>query len=312
MTTKLFWSKVNIVCVTFNNEATVEPLLRNLAEQSEWIEQVVVHDNGSGDDTVARVEAVSATCPDLTVTIIRADNVGFGQGIFGACQGLSDGELPTLCLNPDAVLSAGTVEKMLDTLNSDPLIGVVTAPLVRADGQLDSASVRKLPRFGSSLLYSAVGKLVPKRFRYNATTIDDLESGLPGQKSPGHSVIEATTGALMLVNPQFRPSTQPIFDLEYWMYGEDLQLCKDAADEGYQVVIIDWPASLHLKGVSSGWPRGRTSNKAFHDALFLYYAKNMSRSWADRALARAAVSAKFTLSQAAGDFARRLKLSSRS
>jgi GT2 family glycosyltransferase len=306
------WSKVNVVCVTFNNADTIEPLLKNLSEQGDLISEIVIHDNGSVDDTAQKSLAWLENGPGRKLTLIRSSNVGFGAGVFGACQALSDPTLPTLCLNPDAILSPGTLGRMIETLNGDLTIGIVTAPLVRADGELDTASVRKLPRFGPSVAYSVLGKIVPKRLRYNGATLADLEDGSRGTPTAKAFFIEATTGALMLVNPYFRTAAQPIFDLSYWMYGEDLQLCKDAAEEGFRVAIIDWPASLHLKGVSSGWPRGKRSNEAFHEALYLYYSKNMSRGPIDRFAAKLAIRTKYAISQTAGGLARQVKTITRS
>lgn len=287
------WVHVNVVSVTYNNEDTVEDLLDNLREQGASISEVVLHDNGSTDSTLSKIQLWLETNPGLNVTTVRSTNVGFGAGVAGGCAAFVDQTLPTLCINPDAVLSSGTLDKMLSVMNSDMSIGVVTAPLVRANGQLDTASVRTLPRFGSSLAYSIVGQLLPKRFRYNAFNLGDLAAD-PDKE---YTTIQATTGALMLVNPTFRTGNSPIFDHDYWMYGEDLQLCKDAASEGFKVVMINWRPSLHLKGISSGWPRGRVSDRAFHDALFLYYSKNMSRGPFDRWAAKLAVEIKFTLSR---------------
>lgn len=307
MASDSLWAKVNVVCVSYNNEETIESLLSNITDQHDLVAEVVIHDNGSLDETARIVAAWSTKHPEVAIRLIRSSNIGFGQGVHGACRGLADASLPTLCINPDAILSDGTMGKMIEILNADSSIGVVTAPLVRADGQLDSASIRKLPRLGPSILYSLFGRLMPRSLRYNSTTIDNLADGLPGKTTGGYAIIEATTGALMLVNPLFRGSSGQIFDPDYWMYGEDLQLCKDAADEGFKVVIIDWPPSLHLKGISSGWPRNMKSNKAFHEALYIYYVKNMSQGWLDRKLVRTAVAVKFLLSQTVGDASRRLK-----
>jgi len=301
------WTRVNVVCVTYNNEDTVEPLLTNLLEHRDRIAELVIHDNGSDDATALRVSNLLECESTLSAKLVKGENVGFGAGIFGASQALADLTLPTLCINPDAELRAGTLEQMLKTLNSNPALGIITAPLVRANGELDSASVRKLPRFGQSLAYSVLGKLVPERFRYNATRLEDLAKLSAEVTGTGYSLIEATTGALMLINPLFRPATDSIFDLEYWMYGEDLQLCKDASEEGFGVAIIDWPPSLHLKGVSSGWPRGVVANRAFHQALYLYYAKNMARTRVDRFAAKLALESKLALSDSSGRIVRRLR-----
>jgi GT2 family glycosyltransferase len=185
---------------------------------------------------------------------------------------------------------------MLDLLNSDPTVGIVTAPLVMSDGKEDSASVRKLPTLGSAGLYAALGKLTPQRLRYNTPDFSYDESGV--------KTIQATTGALMLVNPDFRRSSQGIFDLDYWMYGEDLQLCQDARDENYKVLMIRHTPSLHEKGVSSGWPRSMKSNIAFHRAMFTYYQKNFTGTPLLTPIVYFAVQGRLTLSVVSGLLAR--------
>lgn len=298
------WSTVNVACVTYNNGDTVATLLDSLLVESAYISEVSLHDNGSVDDTLARVRAWLASNKGLRVKVTKGTNVGFSAGVYGACEALEDKSLPTLCLNPDAILSEHTLGELLNAMNSDSSIGIATTPLIMSDGQMDPSCVRTLPRFGSSVLYSLIGKLSPARFRYNAAKLPDLASDPLGNNETTRSVIEATTGALMLVNPRFRPASFPIFDLSYWMYGEDLQLCKDAAEEHFSVVMIHHTPSVHLKGVSSGWPRSSKANKAFHDALFLYFSKNFSRGPVDRLLGKLAIATRFGLSEVAGSIVR--------
>jgi GT2 family glycosyltransferase len=125
-------------------------------------------------------------------------------------------------------------------------------------------------------------------------------AGQGSSTSVPYSWIEATTGALMLINPEFRGSSAAVFDLSYWMYGEDLQLCWDAKSEGYRVAIIDYQPSLHKKGTSSGWPRSRKSNVAFHEALAIYYAKNLSLGPLDRGIIRVGMQARLAVSLTCG------------
>jgi GT2 family glycosyltransferase len=151
----------------------------------------------------------------------------------------------------------------------------VTAPLVGPDGSPDSASRRKLPTLGTAAIYATLGRLTPRRWRYNkqlAAPPSIAVNGVPLER------IEATTGALMLITPTMRARDGSVFDESYWMYGEDLQLCLDCAGRGLDVLIVDHEPSHHQKGASSGWPRSRISDRAFHQAMWIYYRKNISPS----------------------------------
>ncbi len=261
---------VTIVTVTFNSQPTIPDFIAGVEAQGPTVAKVIVVDNASGDDTVQLLERWAAGTA-LDVTIIRSTNSGFAGGYAVAGRESSPGNArPTLCLNPDVRLAPGVVDAMLQVLRTVDDAAIVSAPLVGLDGTPDSASIRRLPTLGRASIYGVLGRLTPNRWRYN-------DQRLGESPSPIGTRIEATTGALMLVHPEFRSLEDPIFDTDYWMYGEDLQLCADARDEGKSIYMVDTLHSVHVKGVSSGWPRSKKSNEAFHNAMYLYYRKNLSR-----------------------------------
>lgn len=289
--------RANVITVTYNNESTIEGLLLSLKNQGDAVAHVVVVDNGSRDSTAARVEGFAHSSP-FPMTLLRNSNEGFARGYLrgGALQAL-DEAIPTLCVNPDLQLSRGVLTSMLHAL-AVPRVGIVTAPLVDLSGRADSASVRTLPSFGGSAIYATLGKFTPERWRYNRPAV---HAATGWEVAPGgvrFRRIEATTGALMLVSPNFRRASEGIFDTDYWMYGEDLQLCLDASRAELSVVMIDAPNSIHLKGVSSGWPRSWRSDKEFHRAMTIYYSKNLSKGSFSNSLVAWAVTVRMLLSQA--------------
>lgn len=292
--------RVNVVIVTFNNSQTIENVLASLEVEHDLIEQVVIQDNGSMDATLTVARRWCATGTKLNITVIEGTNVGFAAGVFQGCKAFTDASFATLCLNPDLEVFPGTLVRLIDVLNTQPDAAIVTTPLVGEDGVVDTACIRRLPQLGTGLAYSVFGKFLPARFRYNSIAAPERAVGLGAYTSVPYNWIEATTGALMLVRPEFRRSSEPVFDLSYWMYGEDLQLCWDAKSEGHRVAIIDYHPSLHRKGTSSGWPRSEKSNVAFHEALAIYYTKNLSHGWVDRGVIRAGMRARLAISMICG------------
>ena len=267
------YSRCNVLVVLYNNSTTIHSLLAGLDKNKESIETVSFVDNGSSDGTQEMLLNELST-KNYSYTFTQSTNVGFAQGMFQAGSCIENTKLPTLSLNPDLELAPGVVQAMINVLSHYPDTGIVTATLVGLDGEPDSASIRALPDLKSGSIYAVAGKLLPKRLRYNNI---DSSKKMPVSYESGKNVyrIQATTGALMLVSPKFKQADQGLFDTDYWMYGEDLQLCFDAKIEDLSVYFVEFVPSIHLKGISSGWPRSFKANRAFHNAMKVYYRKNL-------------------------------------
>jgi GT2 family glycosyltransferase len=266
------FDRVHVVTVTHNSTSTLTAYLDGIAASAHLVAGVTVVDNASTDETLRLLHgAVGSRGLDLEV--IENANTGFAGGYAAASASAVPRGVPILCLNPDVVLDAGAIEALLDVLNSFPSTGLVTMPLVEIDGSPDTASRRKLPTLHGSVVYSLLGKFTPRSIRYNR--LEQTAESMTTAAGRRATRLEATTGALMLVHPDFRTVDQGIFDEDYWMYGEDLQLCSDARDRGLLVLMAEVTPSVHVKGVSSGRPRSRRSNRAFHGAMYLYARKNL-------------------------------------
>lgn len=289
--------RCNVIVVMYNSSSTIGHLIDGLSANRSVIAEIAIVDNGSRDDS-ASVANRCASEAELPVRLIRATNSGFAGGHWTARAAFKDSSLPTLCVNPDVKLSADVVAQMLKVYASSTFpIGVLTAPLIGIDGEEDSALRRKLPTAVSGTFYSMLGKLLPRQLRYNyvkRVEADHKVSGVAVTRT------EATTGALMLIAPEFRAVETGLFDRDYFMYGEDLQLCFDARAEGYGVYVVETAPSVHIKGVSSGWPRSWHSNRAFHDAMHLYYKKNLALSPLDAAIVRVAARVRLLVTAAVG------------
>jgi N-acetylglucosaminyl-diphospho-decaprenol L-rhamnosyltransferase len=290
------FDRVHVVTVLYNSASTLDGYIAALEACADRIVGVTMVDNASTDTTLAVAQAAAARSA-LPIEIIRNANTGFAGGYVAAAASAVERGMPVLCLNPDVMLHPDAVEHLLDVLNSVPDAGVVTTPLVEADGSPDTASRRKLPTLGASMVYSILGRLTPSSIRYNAQLTPTVSAA---RSAEGVEVteLEATTGALMLVHPAFRQLDDGIFDRDYWMYGEDLQLCADARRASRHVFMAEVAPSVHLKGVSSGRPRSTFANRAFHDAMLDYARKNLVSSPVVLGALRVAIGAHFVLSEA--------------
>lgn len=180
----------------------------------------------------------------------RSDNPGFGVASnLGFKRGTSDF---VLFLNPDCIVNDEAVDACLETLN-DPHAGLVGPALYDDNGKFDHACKRGFPTVVASVIYLG-GKGVKQeriwsRSGYLAPQLGRTEVG----------EVFALNGAFMMAR---RSTIDQVggFDERFWMYAEDLDLCKRVWDLGYSVTYRGDVSVVHLKGAttnSEGTRRGK-------------------------------------------------------
>jgi N-acetylglucosaminyl-diphospho-decaprenol L-rhamnosyltransferase len=215
---------------------------------------VVVVDNGTEDGGTA-VPANGLADVEL---IRPGRNLGFAAATN---LGVRRGSAPyVLALNPDTELRAGTLDRLLDLLRERPEVGVAGCRLERADGTFDHASKRSFPTILGALGHFArVGRRSGGR-RLAQYRAPDVESG----------PVDAVNGAFMLMR---RAALQEVggFDEGYWMYMEDLDLCRRMHAAGWVTWYQPDVTALHLKGATSDRRRSARLVYAFHYGMYRFY-----------------------------------------
>jgi GT2 family glycosyltransferase len=115
--------RLSVVVVTYGSGAALERSLPPLLAQLGDGDELVVVDNASADDSVARVRALA---PQARL-LVQEHNLGFAAGC-NAGAAVAGGEL-LVFLNPDAVVADGFAEAIRRPLERgwDAWMGVVTA-----------------------------------------------------------------------------------------------------------------------------------------------------------------------------------------
>lgn len=225
---------IRAVVVAYWSASTIEDCLRRLLAATHVVEVVVV-DNGSGDDTAADAAGsiiARIAASDSRVSLQR--NPG-NPGFAVACnQGAKDCAQSWLVfVNPDCLVEPDTFERLLAYAGSMPNIGVLGCELVDADGMRDSATRRRDVSLRALLL---------ARGRRDAVEIPSNGSSLQR--------VDAVSGALMLLQ---RAVFEQIggFDAGYRLHAEDLDLCRRVRAAGYPAAVANDVVVTHLRGVSS-------------------------------------------------------------
>ncbi len=229
---------VGVAIVSWNVR---ELVLRCLATvlASPDVGKVVVVDNDSADGTA---DAVRAQFPDVTV-IANRDNRGFAAANNQAFRALGDALPYTLILNPDTELVGDPIPVLRASLESRPKLGGVGPRLRYGDGSVQS-SRRRFPTVAAALTEST-----PFEWHWPAHPIarrmrmDDVPDDAP-------QTVDWLNGAAILFR---RAALEEVggFDEGYFLYSEELDLCRRLAEAGWTMGFEPAAEVLHLEGKSS-------------------------------------------------------------
>lgn len=222
----------DVVVVSYNNRETLRRCVDALSGE-EGVSVTVV-DNASTDKSLSTIQ-------DLRVRRMPLDqNVGFA---CGCNAGWREGSAPyVLFLNPDARLEIDDLQCLGRALEETG--AAIAAPRIhREDGTLDW-SLRRFPR-----LRSVFGQaLFAHRFRPSAEWVDEVIRD-PVTYESTHTC-DWASGACLLVRRELLEALGG-FDETFFMYSEDVDLCRRSWDLGRAVVYTPDALCVHAGGASA-------------------------------------------------------------
>lgn len=217
--------ELTVVIVSYRCRDLLRDCLDSLAPERETVDmEVIVYDNASGDDTLSAADAhpwVIAEALPVNVGFGRANNLGFDRARGRA----------VLALNPDTVITPGSLRACLDELWSHTDVGVLSPRLIGPDGRLDRRCKRGFPTPWSSFCYfTGLDRHLtgPRSTNYTAGWVDEHEAG----------DVESVMGAFMLMRADALAEVGG-FDEQFFMYAEDIDLCLRFIAKGWRVRY--WP-----------------------------------------------------------------------
>lgn len=115
-------AKVFVVIVTYNGSKWVTPCFSSLRKSTMPLHTIVI-DNGSQDDTLARI---AADYPEVEI-VNTGQNLGFGKANnIGMEMAWQRGADYVFLLNQDAWIDPDAVEKLVDACQRHPAYGVIS------------------------------------------------------------------------------------------------------------------------------------------------------------------------------------------
>lgn len=233
-------AECDVIIVNYNAGAC---LARCVASVPDDIARVIVVDNDSQDDSLALL-AQSVQRGDRVRVIRTGRNLGFS----GGCNvGIAASTAPYLLfLNPDCVLRAGSLQRLLAVLQADPAVGMVGGRLLDPDGTEQAGGRRMVPTPWRSFVRAFGLYRLASRWPRLFADLNLHEQPLPAQPVE----VEAISGALMLVSRRGLDEVGP-WDEEYFLHCEDLDWCMRFRRRGWKILFVPDAPVTHDQGVSS-------------------------------------------------------------
>ncbi len=257
---------VSIVIVNYNVREFLAQCLTSLQAASRGLDvEIIIVDNHSTDGSVPFLKS---RFPEITL-IENDDNVGFGRAnnqAFVRCHGKF-----IFLLNPDTLLGEETIAAMISFFEDHPDCGMAGCKVLNPDGSLQLACRRGFPTplaaFGK---FTGLSYLFPKSRtwgKYNLTFLDPDEI----------NEVEAISGSCMMMRREALNDVRG-FDEDFFLYGEDLDLCYRVREAGWKIYYYPGTSIIHHKGESARRSRVDIARE-FYKAMHIFVEKHFHSSY---------------------------------
>ena len=254
---------LSLCLVSWNVWGDLCACLRSLRENPGLRLQIIVVDNASVDDTVARVRA---EFPEVGL-IVNAENRGFAAASNQALAAAQGRYL--LLLNPDTVVPPHGLEELVAFADRHPEAGIVGPQLRYPDGSLQY-SARHFPTISAALFRNTwLGRAFPKARAVQAYLMTDWDHSEVWE-------VDWVSGAAMLIRREAYEQIGPLDERFYWG-SEDVDYGWRAHRAGWKVLYTPTPSIIHTVGRSSDQAVRRTIVNT-HRSMYRLYCKHLARN----------------------------------
>lgn len=208
-------TEISIIIVSYNTVDRIGMCLESIRADQHCNKELFVIDNASADGSA---DFIRRNYPWAHLMINR-ENRGFAAAnnqVLPRCQGKY-----IFFLNPDTKIKPGSLRNFISFMEANPHIGLAGSKVIYTDGTLQESVSYRYPgqRYATHELF-----------------------GLKGS-------IACVLGASMMARPEILKQVGG-FDEDFFLYGEDQDLCLRIRKAGYEIGYCDDAVVVHLGGQS--------------------------------------------------------------
>ena len=233
--------KVSIVIATYNEKKFIRKCLDNLEQIKENTYpniEVIVKDQATTDGSR---KIIKEEYP--WVKLIEGENVGLSKAYNKGYRSTNSPYI--LFLGMDALPEKGAIKTLVNYFENHSDVGAATCKLIKGDGTLDMDAHRAFPTPWISLTkFLGLNKLFPKSQTFNRYF-------LPGRDMSKPHEIDMCISHFFFIRREVLDELNG-FDEDYFLYGEDVDLCYRVKQAGWKIMYLPQCQATHLKGGSVG------------------------------------------------------------
>lgn len=229
---------LSIIIINWRSKDYLRDCLASIRRlESETALEIIVVDNNSNDG----VESMLSTEFPEVRFVQASENLGFSRGnnlgVRQAC-----GEF-LLFLNPDTELQNAAITLLRQELRNRPQAWIVGPKLLNTDGSVQVSCIQAFPTIANQLLDSDW-----LRARLPRSSLWGVSHLVDGATQPGS--VDMVAGACLMIR---RDAFMHIgaFSEDYFMYFEDMDLCRKVWQHGGGVWFVPTALVTHHGGGSS-------------------------------------------------------------
>jgi GT2 family glycosyltransferase len=256
---------VSVIIVNYNVRYFLKQCIQSvLKSHLDTDLEIIVVDNNSSDGSVEmlRKEFPAVHC------ISNETNLGFGKANNMAIK-MAKGDY-VLILNPDTIIEEQTLQICFDYLQNNPDAGALGVKMVDGSGTYLPESKRGFPTpLRSFFKISGMASLIPRSKLFNGYYLGHLDPDSTQE-------VDVLTGAFLFTRKTILTEVGG-FDEDYFMYGEDIEICYQIKKLGKKIIYYPFSSIIHFKGEST---RKASLNyiKRFYGAMQIYASKRHNKS----------------------------------
>lgn len=241
--------KISFIIVNYQSEKYLQKCISSIKEKvlGADYEIIVVNNDSAGN-------AYMHSLPEGTRVINIGKNIGFGAANnIGAKK--AQGKYSCF-LNPDTEIISNNIERLLSEFENDEKLGTIGPKLINENGSAQEWSAGKEVTIGSIILNNLGYKRDKKIW-----------------ESQEKKECAWVSGAAMFIQKELFDKLGG-FDEKFFMYFEDIDLCKRARNLGYKVLYYPEFTVKHFGGKS--FLDKKEQKRYFYASQDYYFEKHFS------------------------------------
>jgi hypothetical protein len=249
---------VTISIVNYNGRKIIKDCIESILKNTEMLNyEIIVIDNASSDGSP---EMMKKDFPMINL-IVNKRNEGFAKAnnkVFKYASGKY-----FLLLNPDCIVTDNTIAKMLKLMEERKDVGIIGCKIINTNGEIEISS-DKFPTLYNELVLKIKKNVIRhnKSFEkiYNSTYMKSQE-------------VDWVSGAVLLIRSEIYRKINGM-DEEYFLYFEDIDLCKRVKNNGWKIFYETKFEVMHMRGSSVRKKSKEDISSIYHKSHLYYYKRH--------------------------------------